>query len=350
MHTTTANELDVAGEDRLYRALRHFWHPVAYSADVAEDPVPFTLLGEDIVVARLGGEAVAMRDLCAHRGTRLSLGKVVNGDRLQCPYHGWQYDGTGLCRLAPQRPDLAERLKARIRRYPTQERYGLVWVCLVDEPEANLPDYPAWDDPTFHHAAIPAVDWNASAPRRVENYTDYSHLHLVHHGWLGDREQPEVPAHDVWRDGNRLECKQDEHSWVRVPVESDAWDDQSGDRQYIYFRSDWRIFMPLTVVLDTVFTDGRQRLLFHPTPMGPKRHRNFTIASRDFGDPAKAQEEMGFFTRVVYEQDQPVVESQRPEELPEDLSEEMHLKGVDTFSVEYRRWLVELSKSLVADA
>ena len=27
---TTANELDVAGEARLYRAMRRFWHPVAY--------------------------------------------------------------------------------------------------------------------------------------------------------------------------------------------------------------------------------------------------------------------------------------------------------------------------------
>jgi vanillate O-demethylase monooxygenase subunit len=45
----------------------------------------------------------------------------------------------------------------------------------------------------------------------------------------------------------------------------------------------------------------------------------------------------------------PVVESQRPEELPEDLSYELHLKGVDTFHLQYRRWLLELSKELVED-
>jgi vanillate O-demethylase monooxygenase subunit len=41
-----------------------------------------------------------------------------------------------------------------------------------------------------------------------------------------------------------------------------------------------------------------------------------------------------------------VVESQRPEDLPEDLSEELHLKGVDTLSMTYRRWLKELAEEL----
>jgi vanillate O-demethylase monooxygenase subunit len=43
------------------------------------------------------------------------------------------------------------------------------------------------------------------------------------------------------------------------------------------------------------------------------------------------------------EQDRVVVESQRPEELPIDLSEELHIKGVDQASIEYRRWLLELT-------
>jgi vanillate O-demethylase monooxygenase subunit len=38
-----------------------------------------------------------------------------------------------------------------------------------------------------------------------------------------------------------------------------------------------------------------------------------------------------------------VVESQRPEELPIDLSEELHIKGVDRVSIDYRRWLGEIA-------
>jgi hypothetical protein len=39
-----------------------------------------------------------------------------------------------------------------------------------------------------------------------------------------------------------------------------------------------------------------------------------------------------------------VAESQLPEELPADLSEEMYVSGADQISVEYRRWLLEMVK------
>ena len=49
------------------------------------------------------------------------------------------------------------------------------------------------------------------------------------------------------------------------------------------------------------------------------------------------------FQQVILEQDRVVVESQRPEELPIDLSEELHIKGVDRVSIDYRRWLGEIA-------
>lgn len=46
--------------------------------------------------------------------------------------------------------------------------------------------------------------------------------------------------------------------------------------------------------------------------------------------------------RLTFEQDRGIVESQRPEELPLDLSEELHLRGPDAPAIEYRRRLREL--------
>jgi len=46
--------------------------------------------------------------------------------------------------------------------------------------------------------------------------------------------------------------------------------------------------------------------------------------------------------RLTFEQDRAIVELQRPEELPLDLSEELHLRGPDTPAIEYRRRLREL--------
>ena len=67
------------------------------------------------------------------------------------------------------------------------------------------------------------------------------------------------------------------------------------------------------------------------------------LDARDYElDPARDQ---GFvdFQQLILEQDRVVVESQRPAELPIDLSEELHIKGVDRVSIVYRRWLGEIA-------
>jgi phenylpropionate dioxygenase-like ring-hydroxylating dioxygenase large terminal subunit len=347
--TSRVNEFTAEGEARIYRSLRHFWHPVAYSRDLGDEPMPVTLMGQRLVVVRLAGEVCVFDDLCAHRGSALSIGTVLDGCELQCPYHGWRYNSAGECVLAPHRPDLAGHLRASVRKYQAADRYGLIWTCLVDEPHYPLPEYSEWDDPTLHHIAVPATDWDCSAPRRVENYTDYSHLAILHDKYLGDASEPAVPGHRVWRDDNRLENVQDRKDMVRVPIDTAGWGGKELPADpFIYFAVDWRVFMPLTCLLTITFADGNKyNLFFHPTPIGPKKIRNFTITGRDFGDPEQAPEELGAFVDFIYEQDRPVVESQRPEELPEDLSEEMHLKGVDQYSIEYRRWLFELAAKLV---
>jgi phenylpropionate dioxygenase-like ring-hydroxylating dioxygenase large terminal subunit len=64
-------------------ALVDDWHPVARVEELAGGgPIGVRLLGEDIVLWGSGGQLFAWRDLCIHRGTRLSLGRVVGGARL----------------------------------------------------------------------------------------------------------------------------------------------------------------------------------------------------------------------------------------------------------------------------
>ncbi|HEY9882197.1 MAG TPA: Rieske 2Fe-2S domain-containing protein, partial [Thermosynechococcaceae cyanobacterium] len=73
------------------------WHPVARSEDVQKGALlPVHLLEEDLVLWRSSDQLHACRDLCAHRGTRLSIGQVTDGT-LVCPYHGWAYNGEGQC-------------------------------------------------------------------------------------------------------------------------------------------------------------------------------------------------------------------------------------------------------------
>ena len=335
----TDNVLDRAGEAALYGALRRFWHPVLWADELADRPVAARLLDEPIVLVRLAGEVQAFKDLCVHRGTALSLGWVDN-DHLVCAYHGWTYGPDGVCTRIPASHGTNIPSKARITRYAATEHAGLIWVCLEDGAATMpLPEFPEWGDPTYRTIKIPQYDWHCSAARRVENFVDFSHFAWVHEGILGDRSKPEIPNHDVVRTETTL--------WFQLGIEEPA-NELKGDpgvaERIQREPSHYTVSMPFTVRLDQPLEDERHFVLFVAScPLSAKETRNFTWNARNYDlDPASDQ---GFidFQQVILEQDRVVVESQRPEELPIDLSEELHIKGVDRVSIDYRRWLGEIA-------
>src|SRR5438067_8354157 len=146
------------------------WHPVARIEDLhGGGPIGARLLGEDIVVWRSGNRFHAWRDLCVHRGTRLSLGHVVGGDRLECPYHGWKYGEDGRCVLMPAHPEQAPPAKACVTVYRARSDYGVVWVTLGSGAK-DLPRFELLDDPGHQVLKAGPYRVRASAPRVVENF------------------------------------------------------------------------------------------------------------------------------------------------------------------------------------
>jgi methylxanthine N1-demethylase len=339
---TPQNALDPAGEERLYLALRRFWHPVAYSTEVDPGPTGVTLLDERVVLVRLDGQVRAFPDLCVHRGTALSLG-WVEGSELRCAYHGWTYGPDGVCTRIPARFGATIPSRARLHRYLVQERDGLIWVCLEGDPAFPIPSFPESSDPEYRVCAVPAYDWEASATRRVENFVDFAHFAWVHDGVLGRRDRPEVPEHDVWREGPELRFS----IVLTEPTDIsktetygiDASDPSlEGERNY-------RLPMPFTVWLQARWPVDKLFVLFMTcSPIGRKRCRSFTFIARNF---SKDDDDEKFirFQEEIAEADRVISESQRPEELPVDLSAELHIRGVDRVSLEYRKWLVEIMES-----
>ena len=56
--------------------------------------------GHNVTIFRsTNGTVHALHSYCAHLGANLGIGgKVVNDKCIQCPFHGWLYDGeTGVC-------------------------------------------------------------------------------------------------------------------------------------------------------------------------------------------------------------------------------------------------------------
>ena len=76
-------------------------------------------------------------------------------------------------------------------------------------------------------------------------------------------------------------------------------------------------------------------------PVSRTRTRCFTFVARNYG--FGEDEEFDRMQQVILAQDKPVVESQRPEELPVELSAEMHVKAADLGTVLFRRWLMEFA-------
>ena len=144
---------------------RAFWHPVAWSREVADSPVATTLLGEPLVaVRRPSGEVAVFFDECPHRGAPLSLGRH-EGDQLECAYHGWRFgpDGAATC-IPALGCDATIPSRARLGR-PAEvcERYGIVWVAL-EPPRSAIVSWPDGDDdrlgefsPTAHTSEVLAA-------------------------------------------------------------------------------------------------------------------------------------------------------------------------------------------------
>jgi phenylpropionate dioxygenase-like ring-hydroxylating dioxygenase large terminal subunit len=327
------NETAVAAQNRpvLAETLRHYWYAVARSEQVSDRPVGVRLLDQPLVLWRSQSQLAAFYDLCIHRGTPLSLG-WVDQDELVCAYHGWSYGPSGACTRIPSLPpQRGIPAKARATAYRCQERYGLVWVCL-DDPVADIPPLPPeLDDPSWGwEAGAGEGYWRANAARFIENMMDTSHFPWVHPGILGDRALPEVE--DI-----TIEQIEGGFQWyTTVPVNPMVQASAPMERLY-------QIFLPFTIVFQsrTSGSDARDIISFIGTPVSTKETKYFLVTGRNYRHQLSDEELRARSARIVGA-DQVIVESQRPEELPLDLSEELHLRGPDAGAVEYRKQLRRL--------
>lgn len=178
-------------------ALRSYWHPVLRAADLGDAPVARTLLTEKLVLFRgATGQPVATADRCPHREAPLSAGRVTDGC-LQCPYHGWTFDGDGKCVRVPSNgPDVPVPPKAHLKTLHCVERYGLIWVC-PGEPVAGIPEVGQDADPAFRRINIEMQVWHTSAARMVDNFLDISHFPWVHVGTFGSATEQVVPSFEL---------------------------------------------------------------------------------------------------------------------------------------------------------
>lgn len=169
-------------DSEMGRLLRMFWQPVALSKDVpSRTAVPVRVLGEDLTLYRgESGQPHLVGGRCRHRLTVLHTG-WVEGERIRCMYHGWQYDGSGACTERPAEKEKQVPPACRIPGYPVREYCGLVFAYLGDAPppEFDLPRKDVFERPGAL-IAVTKETWNLNWFQQIENSLDAVHVSFVH--------------------------------------------------------------------------------------------------------------------------------------------------------------------------
>jgi 3-ketosteroid 9alpha-monooxygenase subunit A len=160
------------------------WFQVAYSDELPKGGVvPLKYFGRDLVLFRTEAGVASVLDAhCPHLGAHLGYGGKVEGDCIRCPFHAWEFNGSGQCAKIPY-SEKAPPARAKIRPWHVREVNGLILAWHHLQGEA-----PAWDI-----APIPEYDnaeWTPYEKRHwkirthnqemAENAVDSAHFHYVH--------------------------------------------------------------------------------------------------------------------------------------------------------------------------
>lgn len=170
------------------------WYVAAYTEEVGTELLARTVCGEPIVFYRKStGEVIGLFDRCAHRRYPLSEGHLSD-DQLVCGYHGFTYDGTGVCTYVPGQKRVPRT--ARVISYPVAELDSFVWVWIGDPANADVTTIPRapWMDHENWTTVSGMEPLDARYGLLIDNLLDLSHETYLHGGYIGTPEVAETPT------------------------------------------------------------------------------------------------------------------------------------------------------------
>lgn len=313
------------------------WHPVALASDVAAIPVAVHLLNVDVVLWRdASGVVHAWQDRCPHRGAKLSLGRV-QGNTLECAYHGWIFDASAHCTRVPALPSFMPPASHCATQYLASEQHGMVWVSFA-EPLQAVPSLALGTAQRVVHCG--PYDVATSAPRVVENFLDMAHFGFVHEGYLGARDATGVADYAVERTSTGLRASGCKAWQPQSNVHAQSGADVSYTYEVIspYCAMLTKVPDPSATVVNGQPANWRESIALWVCPASHETSRVwFSLAVIDTTSAAQVLRD---FQNTIFAQDKPVLESQSPKRLPIDLRGELHTTA-DKASAAYRRFLAD---------
>ncbi|WP_380872779.1 (2Fe-2S)-binding protein [Sphingomonas sp. DBB INV C78] len=161
------------------------WFVACYSDELpAGEARPMRFFGKELAAWRgEDGKARVIDAYCRHLGAHMGHGGKVHGNQLECPFHAWRYDETGVVNEIPYGKVIPPQAKRPCGGWPTAEANGFVWIWYHPEGKA-----PMWEVETFSEigdadwTAYDRYEWLVHAPLQfmAENAADTAHFKYVH--------------------------------------------------------------------------------------------------------------------------------------------------------------------------
>jgi nitrite reductase/ring-hydroxylating ferredoxin subunit len=110
---------------------------------------PVDAFGQRLVVWRdCAGAPHVQQRFCPHMGASLARGDV-EGERIVCPFHRWEYDAEGVCAKIPYLAEKRIPKRARLDTFPVIEQCGWIWAFNGAFATHELPPLPEYGKKGF---------------------------------------------------------------------------------------------------------------------------------------------------------------------------------------------------------
>ena len=168
------------------------WLPVGSVTTMSnEEPNLIKIVNKDWVVWK-GDEWCVQEDVCLHRKAPLSQGRI-DKKCIECPYHGWQYNESGVVTSIPQvinHKNYSESL--RLDTLPTCMTNDLLWAFFPQEICGEYQDVDCTPDIYYPDVSSEINEYFVrelpySFDILIENFMDPAHIPFAHHGLQGVR-------------------------------------------------------------------------------------------------------------------------------------------------------------------
>ncbi len=316
----------------MFEGFANVWTPALVASEVGARPVSVTVAGEKIALFRDGkGVVGALVDRCPHRGVALSQGRVTDDGCLACPFHGWRFDARGDCTHVPFNPD-AKRERLAAIALAAREIGGLVWIYTAPTADAPMepspPDTMVRDDVTRTWVQR---EWATHWTRAMENMLDSPHVPFVHRATIGGDQ-----ARRMTRD-TRMVMR-----WTATDYGGAigmTFDDDP-EMEILEFHK------PNIMVLKIPIPGRLFRMHAVCVPVSARVTRMIVVGARDFARPTLLNPFFNHTNRKILGEDQAVLESSDPPEVPPP-SEERSVAS-DRPTLQFRKYYYDVLRGSAA--